>query len=600
MKKALFAKLFLAIALGCSSSINAQGMLVEVPLEKQVDKSSLVVEGRVVGKRSVWNAERNRIMTIHTVEVYKLFKGKANSQIEVVTPGGTVGSVTQTVSPGLTLEEGDVGVFTLYGSDVDFDEEEKSTIEQYKPYSSVQGFYKYHLESNTASNPFARKKNIETGLYGQITEITGKPYQEKVAFRPSAVAEEGNSAERALAPVISGLSPLELSAGRGERLVISGSGFGNLEGTVAFKNADDGGSTFIEVLDSQIVSWSDTEIVVEVPTGAGTGSVKVTDSGGVSVESTGIEVEIIYALSNRVTDNNEALMVQHIGLEGDAIEWNMNVDFESNTAAKEAFMRAFDTWRCSTGINWQMGATTTIDEGVVDEVNAVLFDDDDPLDDGVLGECRTTTGVCTSGDRAVVVEIDLVFNRDIDSPKTVAEESWYFGQGSPALGQYDFESVALHELGHGHLLEHVIDTDDVMHHAISSGETQRSLGEHNETAAGIIQDLSTTFQMCGQTVIGTYSGEGCNLDVLGSGLTGDIHVYPNPVSSVLYIANGSSFGLTKIILYDVRGRAVIEKDTSGSLGEAVSTINVRQISKGVYFLNLFSGSTVISKKIIVE
>jgi len=577
--------------------IKAQGMLVEVSLERQVDKSSLVVEGRVVEKKSVWNAQKNRIITINTVEVLKRFKGKSDLRINVLTPGGTVGYITQRVTPSLTLKKGDIGVFALYNSDMDLVTGSASTIKQYKPYSSLQGFYKYDLLNSTAANPFSKKKNIEAGLYEQITRITGEPYKDMLFFRLSEVAGETGRSKNALAPVISGLSPLELSAGTGEQLTISGSGFGS-SGTVEFKNADDGGETFVAALDSQIVSWSDSQIVVEVPSGAGTGSVKVTDNSGVSVESAN-NLVVVYALSNRIMENGQALQIQHIGLGGNRIEWNMNEGFEANTQAKEAFMRAFDTWRCNTGINWQMGAETSINKGVIDGVNAVLFDDNDPLDDGVLGECRIVTNGCEGGVRAVVVELDVVFNSDINSSQTVADESWYFGEGAPAYDQYDFESVALHELGHGHLLAHVIDSGDVMHYAISNSETQRSLNAHNETAAGIIQNFNTTTQVCGQIVMGSYSGQGCNLGIQDLDLANALLVYPNPVNSLLYIENGSSVSLTKVVLYDLSGRVVLQRDLSPS-SEGVNTINVQQVSKGLYMLNLFLENTVVNKKVIVE
>src|SRR5690606_25678016 len=125
----------------------------------------------------------------------------------------------------------------------------------------------------------------------------------------------------------------------------------------------------------------------------------------------------------------------------------MNTDFNANTPAKEAFLRAFDTWRCETGINWLMGSTTSVNVGVQDGVNVVVFDNNDPLDAGVLGVCITTSGSCGDA-RDVVVELDIVFNNDIDDIDTGLVESWYFGTHDPEFEQYDFESVALHELGH--------------------------------------------------------------------------------------------------------------------------------------------------------
>lgn len=600
MRKKILLKFFLALAvmLIAQSGLSAQGMLMKVPLKRQVENSSLVIEGRVVAQKSVWNADQNKILTINTVEIYKLFKGKSNLQIEIVTPGGTVDGITQTVMPSLSLSKGDVGVFTLYDNNIGLTQEATSGLKKYKPYSSLQGFYRYDLLNKTANNPFVRNKSISVGLYGQIMDITGRSYTELVAFNAN---EQSMALKRlstkALVPSISGFSPATVTAGNGDPLTIAGSGFGTVQGTVEFKNADDGGDTYIAALDSQVLSWSDDEIVVEVPSTAGTGSIRVTDNGGASTVSSGDELLVSFALSNNVHSGN-AVLIQHMGIDGEtSMTWQMNTDFEANTAAKEAFLRAFDTWRCETGINWLVGSTTSVNVGVQDDVNVVVFDDNDALDDGVLGECRTTSGSC--GDvRDVVTELDIVFNSNIDDPETALVESWYFGTDLPAFEQYDFESVALHELGHGHQLGHVINTNDVMHYAISNSETQRFLSGSNETAAGIIQNYSTTTQICGQTLMTDYSGS-CSLGVATKEiLTNEISVYPNPVRNILYVENGSALNLDKVVLFDIGGRTIFNIDMANA--PRVKAIDVGQISKGIYFMNIFSGTTVVGKKVVVE
>ena len=95
------------------SGLFSQILLKETSLEKQITNSSLVIEGKVLSKRSFWDAENKNIYTANTVEVYKVFKGELDSLIEVITPGGTVGRKAQIVIPSLKLREGDLGVFTL-------------------------------------------------------------------------------------------------------------------------------------------------------------------------------------------------------------------------------------------------------------------------------------------------------------------------------------------------------------------------------------------------------------------------------------------------------------------------------------------------------
>ena len=91
----------------------SQTLLREIPLGDQIEMSSLVIEGKVISKRSFWDSNRYNIYTVNTVQVLKVFKGKSVNEIEVVTIGGTVGSEALIVSPSLKLQEGDIGVFTL-------------------------------------------------------------------------------------------------------------------------------------------------------------------------------------------------------------------------------------------------------------------------------------------------------------------------------------------------------------------------------------------------------------------------------------------------------------------------------------------------------
>jgi len=91
-----------------------------------------------------------------------------------------------------------------------------------------------------------------------------------------------------LVPVGITFSPTTLAAGVKDILTINGSNFGATKGKVGFSMADDGGVSFIEAIDTQVLSWSDTQIIVEVPSGAGTGPIQVTDSANDSAVSSTI------------------------------------------------------------------------------------------------------------------------------------------------------------------------------------------------------------------------------------------------------------------------------------------------------------------------
>src|SRR4051794_14469350 len=84
------AGIFLGALLLCFCMAPAQG-LYKVSMEEKISQSSLIVEGKVVEKKSFWNAQHSMIYTSNQVEVYKVFKGTLQKNtIEVITVGGVV------------------------------------------------------------------------------------------------------------------------------------------------------------------------------------------------------------------------------------------------------------------------------------------------------------------------------------------------------------------------------------------------------------------------------------------------------------------------------------------------------------------------------
>jgi PKD repeat protein len=156
-----------------------------------------------------------------------------------------------------------------------------------------------------------------------------------------------------------------------------------------------------------------------------------------------------------------------------------------------------DTWTCTTGINWTIGATTTTDVIANDNINVIRMDNGSELPPGVLGRCTSRWSGCGGATiEWYVEELDIVFDD---------ATNWNFGPALPGFTEYDFESVSVHELGHGHQLGHVINTNDVMHYAISNGEDNRVLSANNIAGASDVQSRSTGGSVCSQTVMTGFS-----------------------------------------------------------------------------------------------
>ena len=616
--------LFMALlfSLIITENLFAQKVLKEIPLEQQINKSSLVVEGKVVAKKSFWDDKHHNIYTSNTVEVYKVFKGEQTKTIEVITLGGTVGDKALIVSPSLKLRKGDVGIFTLYDNNIPSELEAKTPNKKYRTYSSLQGFYRYNLYENIAVNPFGKKSGISNSFYNEIMNYTKSNFVEMSEFKTDNYSKS-NQSKVFLPPASITFTPTTATAGTKTVLTISGSGFGSTQGKVGFSNADDGGATFIDALDTQVLTWSDTSITVEIPSEAGTGTIRVTHDDttfGVSAAT----LTITYAELNVTFDPDDetgqmppgpngplgfyAYQTRHINENASGgYTWEMQTDFFNDTefpGAKADFETALDKWRCETKVNWTIsGSATTTDVAASDGVNVVKFDNNavpaDDLPDGVLGRCSSWYSACGAFGTASswswhVAELDIVFDD---------ETNWHFGAGLPAFTEYDFESVALHELGHGHQLGHVIDPtsdgdnmDDVMHYAISNSEQQRVLTTDNISGANDVHSRSTTVVACGLPVM--TDSTICNLSVEEDELSNAISLYPNPAKDQFYINKASYINLQKAVIYDVSGRLISEHDISNASN--TKTIKMPSASKGVYFVSIHSDVASITRKMVLD
>ncbi len=461
----------------CTSiQLQSQCSLYPVSLAGRLSNSSLVVEGKVINTLSFWNAAHNYIYTSNLVRVDKVFKGALTTfTLEVITEGGEVDLQKQTVEPSLQLKPGDEGVFMLNSFESVTPQFGFST---FKAYADMQGFIKYDLRNESATEPFATYKDINTDLYSQLSGLLGK-------ILPVFVNNSGSKYSSATVAAVSGISPSVITAGTSSVITITGTGFGTVQGTsyVEFYNADDGGATYVPVHSSQYVSWSDTQIQVMVPTRAstvagtaGTGPIRVTvaSSPTVSAQTLSVsygELNVYYSPTNLVYNT------RHVDLNGSSgITWQLYTSFDANTSAKTAFLSSLQTWRCNTYVNWIVGSTTTVNTIALDGINVARFDISTELPTGVLGRCTSYYSGCITGTVVnwYVDELDICF----DDP-TTSVITWQFGPSLASGAQYDFETVSLHELGHGHQLSHVINTSDVMHYALSNAQNKRSLIANN-------------------------------------------------------------------------------------------------------------------------
>jgi hypothetical protein len=75
-----------------------------------------------------------------------------------------------------------------------------------------------------------------------------------------------------------------------------------------------------------------------------------------------------------------------------------------------------------------------------------------------------------------------------------------------------------------------------------------------------------------------------------------LQVYPNPAKGIVNIDLGNITGDTTYELFDVQGRKVISKVSSSNF----ETLNVENLSEGIYMLTVQNGSAKTTKKLVIN
>lgn len=105
MKTRMLLLVTCTIALAATAALATQ-VIPRTPRELAAE-SALIVDGKVTGVRSYWNADRSRISTEVTVAVGETYKGTGAATVRVVQPGGVVGNVRMTAHGALSWRRGE-------------------------------------------------------------------------------------------------------------------------------------------------------------------------------------------------------------------------------------------------------------------------------------------------------------------------------------------------------------------------------------------------------------------------------------------------------------------------------------------------------------
>jgi hypothetical protein len=272
-------------------------------------------------------------------------------------------------------------------------------------------------------------------------------------------------------PVITSVSPSKASAGTNTSVTIFGNNFGASQGTSKVEFFYQSGEPKIE---ADIISWSNTQIVCEVPVAiindyaasASSGPVTVTTSSGISNPYTFL-VSFGYMGSKwvnlfgspvagyRINENTSDCTGEGAAIINAANTWS---------AAGAAFMFKYEGSHSNTSAGWNFSSEIMWKTLSRPDVVASAYSWFDPF--------------------GMITERDIEFN-----------ESWMWSTaGTPSSETFDVESIALHELGHwlalrdlyGDIGDGINDTAKVMYGRADElylGTTKRAL--HADDIAGI-------------------------------------------------------------------------------------------------------------------
>jgi len=449
----------------------ASALMVDLSPSYLAEHSDAIATGTITSVETRWDDAGTGIETVVSVSVGETLAGSLPDDPVLVVPGGTVDGITQWVEDVPAFLPGEnVGLFLKELPDG-----------TYQPVGLSQGVV-----------PLAGGSAAKAGATGLLTP-------EEFADRVDA-AQQGDAgvmwttATPVPPPVgaaevsLDAVTPATASAGTGTEVIITGTGFGTKASRESFGDVafffTASGSTLYWIFatgylpvegwqtanPNEIVSWTDTEIVCRVPTGIAWRGQTYWGSA-----SSGP----VYVLhDDRVTELGPYSLSVPFGWskkrwQGTAPVVSYYVNPSSISGALTAAQNAAGTCTAVQGsdFSYQYAGTTSSTDRGYNYKNEILWGD--IAIEGVLAQASTWSSA------GQVVECDIKFN---------TRYSW---STNPGTGQYDIETVCLHELGHwvqlldlyGNVQGYPSDTAKAMYGQVSSGQIRRTLTESDADGA---------------------------------------------------------------------------------------------------------------------
>jgi len=548
-----------------TSNTSANCAMFEIPLKNTIQNSNYIFVAQNFKKECF--EKENKVYTKNYLLVeQKLFGEIIIDTLFLITEGGEINNKATIVHPNIEINARNN--YLIFAKNIQ--------SREIKLASGLQGFMTFFNKDSVAN--FFNSYSLENQLLNEINLL------KNTQIKFSSISKKTNEI---LSSQIISFSPTEITAGTNSILTINGNNFGNSKSNsrVLFKNANDGGVTFIEPLITDYILWSNTKITVKVPNNAGTGNFRV-ETNFANYNSTSLK--ILWSRTNYIKDTKTFLpiLIDNSSTGGYfvVVEGKLKTDTTFYNRTKEALLN----WRCNSGINYTLNNSNTIENK-----STISFAQNGELNDGVLGICYSNFSSCNGNDW-------YLQNMEI---KILDTTLWNSSINLPANNQFDYLSVITHELGHSTQLSHVISPTDLMNFSIRKGQNRRILSAENIEGSKTIIEKSIGGINCSQKAHKKINTENCDNVFFTFFSLDKSRIFPNPAKDKLFmeIFLDNTYQLEWNI-FDSSGKLIerfFPSQKEAGLVNFEIDLDNKKFLPGIYFLQLKAGNNLIKKKFIV-
>jgi hypothetical protein len=457
----------------------------------------------------------------------------------------------------------------------------------------------------------------DPGIIYNLAEMQSmsKFYEGGMAQVFDTVVVDGDWRPSKLSPIISSIEPKVIPGGIDETITILGSNFGNYvegESIVWFYNAKQGTNPLdiVEPLSGDYVYWDNNKITVQVPSYArildqsdflrdviaGTGFIKVCSFGGeCSTPNSDDLISVPFSITNDRTSTDE--IPRNAGIPsvlrnangGNAISIKFSDEFAADTDAKSSVLKAINTWKCITKVNWNTDENALpndqTDMGLVYYDNLPLGTPSTiwAVTPNLIDKCKDNS--TSDYIQAYQKNFKVGFNRNVPF--------WHKKQSLIGYNndKIDMQSVALHEFGHAHNLNHVNTVSDVMYWAINQGFVKRILQPSDKDGGNWVMARSFSIIIGSDCPPPMYPSDNFGIDcsTVNSYYADKINsiFYPNPVYDNIYIQISShDTKITLIEIFNLTGQKVVNYQVSENELQGLTQINLKELIAGNYLMRI--------------